>query len=163
MLRITLLAGIISLFSNPLTAQDFDLGLEAYTDGDYATALKEFQPLAEGGNVEAQYALAMMYRYGDGVSLDYVEAMRLFRLAATYGHPMAPNAISLMYLKGEGVPPDPEKAYLWSDIAAAADFGSANAAQLRDAIASELTPEQIANARNLLTTCTKSGFTECGE
>ena len=163
MLRIAILVGIISLFTHPVTAQDFDVGLEAYTAGDYATALKEFQPLAEGGNVEAQYALAMMYRYGDGVSLDYVEAMRLFRVAASYGHPMAPNAISLMYLKGEGVSPDPEKAYLWSDIAAATSFGSAVAAQLRDAIASELTPEQITNARNLSKTCTESGFIDCGD
>jgi TPR repeat protein len=34
--------------------------------GDYATALKEFRPLAEQGLAEAQYNLAAMYVVGEG-------------------------------------------------------------------------------------------------
>ena len=35
----------------PVAAQDFDVGLEAYNRGDFAAALREFQPLAEQGYV----------------------------------------------------------------------------------------------------------------
>ena len=40
---------------------DFDDGWAAYEAGDYATALKEFRPLAEQGDAEAQYWLGLMY------------------------------------------------------------------------------------------------------
>jgi uncharacterized protein len=36
-------------FSLPVSAQDFQKGLAAYNAGDYATALKEWKPLAEDG------------------------------------------------------------------------------------------------------------------
>ena len=39
---------------------DFQKGLEAYYKGDYATALKEWKPLAEGGYIDAQYNLGIM-------------------------------------------------------------------------------------------------------
>ena len=47
------------LFSTPVSAGFFDIyyfkkGLKAYESGDYATALKEFNPLAEQGYVKAQ-------------------------------------------------------------------------------------------------------------
>ena len=46
---------------------DFNKGLDAYNDGDYATALKEWKPLAEEGNADAQYNLGVMYKNGWGV------------------------------------------------------------------------------------------------
>ena len=39
---------------------DFQKGLESYYKGDYATALKEWKPLAEGGYINAQYNLGIM-------------------------------------------------------------------------------------------------------
>ncbi len=44
--------------------------LAAYQRGDYATALREWRPLAEQGNAKAQYNLGFMYRYGLGVPQD---------------------------------------------------------------------------------------------
>ena len=38
-------------------AQDFDRGLAAAQSGDFATALKEWRPLAEQGDALAQYNL----------------------------------------------------------------------------------------------------------
>jgi len=43
-------------------------GMDAYERGDYDTALKELQPLAEQGHTEAQFNLGLMYYEGLGVS-----------------------------------------------------------------------------------------------
>ena len=42
-------------------AADYEAGVDAYKRGDYATALREFQPLAEQGDADAQYYLGVMY------------------------------------------------------------------------------------------------------
>ena len=47
-LLLTLLVG------TPAFAADFQKGLTAYKSGDYATALREWTPLAEQGNARAQ-------------------------------------------------------------------------------------------------------------
>ena len=44
-------------FVQPSFAQDFDKGLSAYLDGEYALALREFHMLAELGDGEAQFYL----------------------------------------------------------------------------------------------------------
>ncbi len=36
-------------------------GVAAYNRGDYATALREWRPLAEQGNADAQFFLGVMY------------------------------------------------------------------------------------------------------
>ncbi len=41
-------------FTTSVLAQDYDKGLAAAQSGDFATALKEWRPLAEQGNAEAQ-------------------------------------------------------------------------------------------------------------
>ena len=42
---------------------DLNKGWDAYLKGDYTTALKEFKPLAEGGDKDAQYLLASLSAY----------------------------------------------------------------------------------------------------
>ena len=54
---------------------DFRDGLAAYERGDYQTALREWRPLAEQGDAQAQYNLGLMYYHGTGVSQDYAEAV----------------------------------------------------------------------------------------
>ena len=59
---------LFSLFLGlPSYSSDFDKGLTAYNNGDYATALKEWKPLAEEGDVDAQTNLGLMYQNGWGV------------------------------------------------------------------------------------------------
>ncbi len=43
---------------------------------DYKAALKRYTLAAEQGNKFAQYALATMYRYGQGVPQDYKAAAK---------------------------------------------------------------------------------------
>jgi TPR repeat protein len=57
---------------------DFQTGLEAYKRGDYATALKEWRPLAENGDAQAQFQLGVMYHNGEGVQKDDKEAVKWF-------------------------------------------------------------------------------------
>ena len=40
---------------------NFDKGLDAYNKGDFATALKEWKPLAKQGFTKAQSHLGVMY------------------------------------------------------------------------------------------------------
>src|SRR5881296_3311898 len=64
---------------------DFQKGLAAYKAGDFATALKEWRPLAEQGLAKAQYNLGAMYAEGRGVKQDYVQAYMWYSLAGTHG------------------------------------------------------------------------------
>ena len=48
------LATMLSFMAfTPVTAQDYQKGYDAYQAGDDATALKEWRPLAEQGNIDA--------------------------------------------------------------------------------------------------------------
>jgi len=87
-------------------AQDFVKGSVAYISGDFATALKEWKPLAEQGDAAAQYNLGQMYRFGKGVIQDYAEAVKWYRKAAEQGYALAQNNLGYMYANGEGVTQD---------------------------------------------------------
>ncbi len=68
-----------------------DKATDAYDIGDNETALKEFRQLAEKGDAEAQYYLALLYIRGDDIpdmveKVDYEEALKWYRLAAEQGH-----------------------------------------------------------------------------
>ncbi len=60
-----------------------DEGVAAYKRGDYATALREWRPLAEQGNANAQLFLGLMYGNGRGVPQDYAQAHMWYDLAAS--------------------------------------------------------------------------------
>ena len=101
----TLLIGL-SLISFPSWAADFNKGLIAYNDGDYATALREWTPLAEQGDMFAQVLVGNMYSDGKGVLQDYKTAVKWLTLAAEQGYAHAQLNLGLMYEKGQGVPQD---------------------------------------------------------
>jgi TPR repeat protein len=60
--------------------------MDAYNRGDYSTALKEWQPLAEQGDANAQYNLGKLYYHGWGVPQDYGQARDWYRKAAAQGY-----------------------------------------------------------------------------
>ena len=61
---------------------DFQKGLAAAQRGDFATALREWTPLAEQGGADAQFNLGFMYNNGRGVPQDDKTAVKWYRLAA---------------------------------------------------------------------------------
>src|SRR5262252_6842177 len=95
----------------------FQEGVNAYDRGDYATAVREWLPLAQQGFVLAQFNLGLMYQQGQGVSQDYGQAMQWYRRAAEQGYAEAQAMLGLMYAQGRGVPQDVVQAYLWLTLA----------------------------------------------
>ena len=81
---------------------DFNAGEKAYRGGDYATALREWQPLAEQGHVVAQYQLGLLYATGQGVTKDDAKARQWYEKAAIQGHTEAQVnlGVLLMYARG---------------------------------------------------------------
>ena len=61
--------------ASSVVAQEFKKGLDAYNSADYATALKEWKPLAEQGLALVQNELGNMYVEGRGVTQDYTRAL----------------------------------------------------------------------------------------
>ena len=102
-----------------------DEAVAAYQRGDYASAFREFRPLAEQGNANAQYNLGIMYDNGQGVSQDYAGAVKWFRKAAKQGVAEAQFELGFMYDKGLGVPQDYAKALQWWRKAAERGYAKA--------------------------------------
>jgi hypothetical protein len=103
----------------------FAEGLAAYKRGDYATALREFRPLAEQGIADAQNNLGVMYYKGQGVPEDDAKAAKWYRKAATQGNAGAQYNLGVMYDNGLGVPQDHAEAAKW--YRKAAEQGDADA------------------------------------
>ena len=61
-------------------------GMQAFEQGDYATAQQEWTPLAQRGDAKAQYLLGLMHQEGRGVEQDSQQAMHWYQLAADQGH-----------------------------------------------------------------------------
>jgi TPR repeat protein len=101
-----------------LQRKTFRRGLEAYQAGDYQTALQEWRPLAEQGNLDAQNNLALMYYKGMGVPQDYAEASKWYRLSAEQGVAVAQKNLGYLYDMGKGVPQDYAAALKWYRLAA---------------------------------------------
>ena len=67
------------------TRADYRAAVSAYDKGAYDVALREFQPLAQGGNAAAQYYLGLMFKDGLGVQKDPITALGWFICAAGSG------------------------------------------------------------------------------
>ena len=122
-------------------------GEEASKRGDYAMALKEFRPLAQEGDADAQFNLGLMYSEGYGVSQDYKEAAQWFRLAAKQGHPDAQLNLGILYAEGAGVPQNYVLAHNLFNLAAAG--GIKEGKGMRDTVAKLMAPAQLAEAQRL--------------
>lgn len=115
---------------------------------DDAEAVRWYAMAAEQDDAEAASNLGAMYLQGRGVSADLARAYRLTERAAAQGNAAAQNNLGLMYANGQSVERDFAWAYVWLDLAA---DRLASSSQLRDRIAQEMTQDQLARARKLLT------------
>jgi TPR repeat protein len=91
----------------------YETGLTAYRRKDYGLALKEFKPLAEQGDKDAQAHLGWMYENGQGVAQDYALAVEWYTKAAEQGQAWAQSELGDAYDKGLGVPKDAKQALEW--------------------------------------------------
>ena len=107
------LVGCALLVSLVAFGGPYDQGLAAHDQGQYATALTLWLPLAEQGNVAAQYSVAVLYEKGLGVPQDYAAAARWYAKAAEQGDAEAQYSIGVLYETGTGVTRSLEEAQKW--------------------------------------------------
>ena len=110
---------VFSIFCLAVPAwADFQAGMTAHDNEDYATALREWQPLAEQGDALAQYQVGLLYHKGRGVPQDDVQARKWYGKAAAQGQAKAQFSLGTLYFNGEGGPKDYQQALRWLRLAA---------------------------------------------
>jgi len=80
---------------------------------DAANLFASIQPLAERGDTNAQYNLALLYAKGNGVPQDYVEARKWHLKAAEQGNHLSQYMLGFFYAEGNGVAQDYTEARKW--------------------------------------------------
>jgi len=113
----------------------------------FAEAVKWYRKAAEQGHMFAQVNLGICYAKGSGVSQDHSEAVKWYRRAADQGDAYAQKNLGVCCAKGEGVAKNDVDAYKWFNLAAAQGFEGA--ADYRERIAADMTPDKIAEAQRL--------------
>ena len=160
-LAITLFFSVSLLITGAGSSWGADLskGLAAYDRGDYATAVRELEPLAIRGNAEAQYVLGCWYHKGHGVIQNYEIAVQLFSLAAEQGFSLAMVSLAAIYGDGRGVTQDYVYAHMWANIAAST--GLKLGIEARDQFEARMTSEQVERAHALALECKFKKYKDC--
>ena len=117
-LLLTFLIILFTLTSNVVWSADYNKGWDAYESGDYATALREWRPLAEKGDASSQSGMGYLYENGFGVIQNYKTAVKWYRLSMEQGNASGQHNLAVMYDKGLGVPQDYKTAVKWYTLAA---------------------------------------------
>ncbi len=99
-------------------------GVDAWSRGDYATAIEKWSGPAASGDADAQFDLGQAYRLGRGVPMDLEQAENWYRKAAAQGHLGSADVLGLLlfqkgrraeaipYLQGAATRGDPRAQYL---------------------------------------------------
>ena len=141
---------LLILFASYLVSSaraDFATGLSAYQKGDYATAIKEWRPLAEQGDAAAQFNLGLLYYDGLGVPQDYTQAADWFLKSAEQDYGKAQLDLGALYGIGKGVKRDYVQAYKWLNLCAAK--GDSKCIAQRDLVAKKLSASKLSTAQRL--------------
>ena len=109
----------------PASHGGFEGGWNAYDRGDFARAVQLWRPLAEGGHVNAQINLAVMYEHGYGVDQDLQRAAAWYLAAARQDSAIGQYNLGLFLAEHSGVIPAEQDALYW--LGKAADQGFADA------------------------------------
>lgn len=104
--------------TNPVQAEGFKRGYEAYYRGQYERAAGIWRQLADQGHVKSMNNLATMYAQGKGVSQNYSLAALYYRRAAAQNDARAAYNLGIAYENGRGVPKSDSDAVGWYKKAA---------------------------------------------
>jgi len=96
--RLATCAFTILICGSLSTGADLESAKRAYQQKDYPTAVKEFTPLAERGNGDAQLSLGKMYLLGQGVPRDPEQAIKWLKASAGQGNADAQFFVGSYYL-----------------------------------------------------------------
>lgn len=95
--RLTLFAAV-AMATVPALAQQTSVraGVEAWQAENYEEAVRQWRPLADRGDADAQYNLAQAYKLGRGVPLNMTLAEQWYERAARQGHEQAGANLGLI-------------------------------------------------------------------
>lgn len=122
---------------------------------DYGKAVEWYTKAAMQGHPPAQTNLGNMHLNGLGVPQNLPKAVEWYTKAGNQGHAEALLNLGGMYQMGRGVPQSNYKAYFWYNLAATIAEApwdlwfperQEEAANLRDWLAKQITPQEIAEA-----------------
>lgn len=131
MLLATVMAAVAA-WSLAARAGELEDGIAAFEKHDFNTAVRLIEPLAEQGNIEAEYFMGTFHMYGHGVAMDPAQATVWFKRAfghwetqARAGNPAAMVEVAGMLTAGLGVARDDKAAVEW--LRKAGDMGYVDA------------------------------------
>ena len=127
---------ILTLLFSFSAIADIEKAMDAYQAGKYQQTAEILKPLAENGNVHAQFMLAKLYENGEGVYQNIQETVKWLKRAAnheidqdnkltTLGIRTAQYNLAVMYSDGVGVEQNFRKAVRWYRSAAKLGDGDA--------------------------------------
>lgn len=99
--------------TNPIQAEEFKRGYEAYYRGEFERAATIWTRLANQGHIKSMNNLGTMYTQGKGVDRDYATAVRWYERGATQKDARAAYNLGLAHENGRGVSKDDSTAALW--------------------------------------------------
>ncbi len=88
-------ATVAIMMATPAFA-DVKAGVDAWSRGDYTSAISQWRPLAISGDADAQFNLGQAYKLGRGVPVDLKLAEDWYRKAALQGHLQAEDNYGLI-------------------------------------------------------------------
>lgn len=92
---LAILGLLAAIWTSPVSA-DVKAGVDAWSRGDYATAVKEWRQPAINGDADAQFNLGQAYKLGRGVPVDLKAAEEWYRKASLQGHLQAEDNYALI-------------------------------------------------------------------
>jgi TPR repeat protein len=135
----------------PISADRYWRGPSPQSDVRFRRGvINRYRLEAEQGHAAAQFYVGGIYRRGQGVLRDETEAARWFRLSAEQGYGDAQFALGDMHHRGRGVRQDGVEAHMWLSLAAQSfqdPEDRERSVEARDAVARQMTPDQIAAAQ----------------
>jgi TPR repeat protein len=144
-------AAVMGLPLPAAAAEDYEVGVRAYSEGDFAIAIEAFSPLLERGHAGAETMIGVMYLNGQGYPQNYGLAAVWLYKAARKGEAGAQLVLGSQHLFGWGVERDLVRAYVWLKLAARGGLPdvSEQAMSYRQQAALAMTPREIERAERL--------------
>ncbi len=118
--RTLCLALLLSMYNGyaQIIPLNYDEAATAYQNLNFSKAEKIWLILADEGNANAQYALAVMHLKGEASHPDNTQAYQLLKLAAQQNHLTAVFNLGVAYWEGTGTEVNKAKALNWWEVAA---------------------------------------------
>jgi hypothetical protein len=93
-------------------------GFDAYTSGNFKSAIEEFRKSAQEGDALAMFYRGESYYNGRGVVQDFAEGIKWYKQSAEKGQVETQETLGSLYFFGKGVAQDYAEAAKWYAMAA---------------------------------------------